>query len=76
VAKALAFTPDGKTLASGGDEIVLWNVAQGQELMALAGNTGSIFSLAFSPDGKTLAAGGLQRDGKSGEINLWYAALP
>jgi len=63
----LAFSPDGKTLASGGScddkgkavpgEIKLWNVASGRNLLTLQGHRKPFLSLAFSPDGKTLALG-------------------
>jgi WD40 repeat protein len=54
--KAIAFTPDGTTLASGGADqtVKLWSVATGKEIRTI--NTKeSIAALAFSPDGKRLA---------------------
>src|SRR2546422_1065184 len=59
---SVAFSPDGKTLASGGGgsgpgEIKLWDVATGKERAALKGHTRGVTSVAFSPDGKTLASG-------------------
>jgi WD40 repeat protein len=56
--KAVAFSPNGKILATGCDEkTILWNVATGQELASLEGPR-FVNSLAFSPDGKNLAIAG------------------
>ncbi len=56
----VVFSPDGKTLATAGndDRVRLWEVATGKELAALGGNSGRKWAVAFSPDGKTLAASG------------------
>jgi WD40 repeat protein len=55
----VAFTPDGKTVATGSyDETVkLWDAATGNERATLRGHQGGIASVAFSPDGKLLATG-------------------
>lgn len=61
---AVAFSPNGTTLAVGGtdDAVRLWDVAnpaRPQQLSGpLSGFTDPVQSLAFSPDGRTLAAGG------------------
>ncbi len=52
---ALAFFPDGKTLASAGDGLLLWD-AEGKLRGRLHNAAGRLASqLSFSPDGKTLA---------------------
>ena len=57
---SVSFSPDGKTLASGGDTIVLWDAITGKQktvLTTLFLGSGSVESVSFSPDGKTLASG-------------------
>jgi WD40 repeat protein len=59
---SLAFSPDGKTLASvgRGGPARLWNVATGAEIHRLHGDYGGLKSIDFSPDGKILVGGGNQ----------------
>src|ERR1051326_6963882 len=66
---AVAFSPDGKTLASGGwdDMVRLWNVNTGDEIRHMLGHRGMGASVVFSPDGKYLAT----RGGIDGAVKLW-----
>jgi WD40 repeat protein/uncharacterized caspase-like protein len=68
---ALAFTGDGKLLASGSVDqtIVFWNPATGNQLRALKGHTGTVNSIAFSPDEKQLASGSADNS-----IKIWDVA--
>jgi WD40 repeat protein len=58
---ALAFSPDGKLLATGtgNGEVVVWDVLRGQALGTLKGHRpdASVIGLACAPDGKRLASG-------------------
>jgi hypothetical protein len=56
---ALAFSPDGRFLATAKDapEIHLWDLIAGQEVSRLTGHQGGITSLVFTPDGQRLVSG-------------------
>jgi RNA polymerase sigma factor (sigma-70 family) len=68
---ALAFSPDGQTLASAhwGDAVVLWIVATGQQRqLDRLGSGHHVGALAFSPDGRILAGGD-----DDGTVRVWDA---
>ncbi|HEX8723679.1 MAG TPA: WD40 repeat domain-containing protein, partial [Pyrinomonadaceae bacterium] len=69
---ALAFTPDGRRLASASAErdntVRLWDVRTGELLHTLAGHDDWVTSVAFAPDGLRLASGSRDR-----KLIIWDA---
>jgi RNA polymerase sigma factor (sigma-70 family) len=80
-AYCLAFSPNGKLLATGGRDrtVKLWDTSTGKVTATLEGHAGSVWGLAFSPDGKVLVAGSGRLNAKldqyiSGEVRAWDVA--
>jgi roadblock/LC7 domain-containing protein len=74
VITALAYSPDGKTLAVSGFREILLHRSDGSGLIArLVGRSPRITSLAYSPDGKLLAAVG-GAPAQFGEAQFWDTA--
>lgn len=77
---AVAFSPDGKTLAVGtGDymryyawtgRVHLWDLQTGRRKRTLRGHLGRVWTVAFSPDGRMVADGSGAAVGR-GEVRLW-----
>jgi len=59
VVRDIAFSPDGKLLATAGlreNAVKVWDVASREQKHTMYGHTDSVLSVAFSPDGRTLAS--------------------
>ena len=63
---SVAFSPDGRAIASGGRSVLLWEVSSRKLICALKGHAATVNSLGISPDGKTIASASWD-----GTIRLW-----
>jgi WD40 repeat protein len=67
-ARGIAFSGDGRTLASSGNDrtVRLWDVPERRLLAVLTGHSNAVWGVAFAPDGRTLAS-----SSNDGTVRLW-----
>jgi RNA polymerase sigma factor (sigma-70 family) len=66
IALSVAFSANGKILASGDSFVHLWDAEKGERIRSLKGVHPGTYCVAFSPDCQTIAAGW-----KDGKVRLW-----
>ncbi len=72
--EAMAYSPDGKTLATGSfQELTLWDTDTGKPKARVTGFADRVVAIAYAPDGKTFATGG-GAPTEDGEVKLFDAA--
>jgi tetratricopeptide (TPR) repeat protein len=64
----VAYGPDGRHLASAGDDtaVKVWDVTTGREVLTLRGHSGPVHGVAYSPDGRRLASAS-----DDGMVKVW-----
>ena len=70
VVSALAWSPDGKRIASGSTDktVQVWDAASGNHAYVYQKHTGTVFVVEWSPDGSYIASGSADKT-----VQIWQA---
>ncbi|MBI1917060.1 MAG: WD40 repeat domain-containing protein, partial [Planctomycetes bacterium] len=72
----VVFSPDGRTLATGGKSLRLWEVVTGKERRQLRGHDGPITLVDFSPDGRLLVSSSQDRTALVWDLTAGTRGVP
>ncbi|KAG8914109.1 hypothetical protein FRC02_005111, partial [Tulasnella sp. 418] len=68
---AVAYSPDGETIATGGDDnrVIIWDSRTGAQIHILEGHSARVWAVAFSSNDRLLASGSAD-----GSVRIWNSA--
>jgi WD40 repeat protein len=66
---AVAWSPDGKRIASASREMQVWNAVNGRKIITYQGHSNSVYAVAWSPDGKHIASASADKT-----VQVWEAS--
>jgi WD40 repeat protein len=77
VVNSVAYSPDGRRLATASDDgtIKLWDTGTGQEVFTLRGHTSRVLCVAFSPDGRRIVSGSSDQTAKVWDVDASRAEV-